>query len=73
MASTVRHSSRSRAALIATLFAGAVWAAAPEAPPSLEFLEFLADWQTEDGELVDPMELLEIERARTGAASKEGQ
>jgi hypothetical protein len=25
-----------------------------EAPPSLELLEFLAEWETEDGEWVDP-------------------
>lgn len=28
--------------------------------PSLEFLEFLGDWETEDGEWIDPEELEEI-------------
>ena len=28
--------------------------------PSLEFLEFLGDWETEDGEWIDPEELEQI-------------
>ena len=28
-------------------------------PPSAELLEFLADWETADGEWLDPMELVE--------------
>ena len=28
--------------------------------PSLELLEFLADWETEDGEWIDPEELEQI-------------
>ena len=29
--------------------------------PSLEFLEFLGDWETDDGEWIDPEELEQIE------------
>lgn len=28
--------------------------------PSLEFLEFLGDWETEDGEWIDPEEMEQI-------------
>lgn len=28
-----------------------------EAMPSIEFLEFLGEWETEDGEWIDPIEL----------------
>ena len=39
--------------------------AAPEksndAPPSLELLEFLGEWQTSKGELIDPLQLQEVE------------
>jgi hypothetical protein len=39
--------------------------AAPEksndAPPSLELLEFLGEWQTSKGELIDPLQLQDVE------------
>lgn len=28
--------------------------------PSLEFLEFLADWQTDQGEWLDPLQMLQL-------------
>lgn len=37
--------------------------------PSLEFLEFLGDWETEDGEWIDPEELDQI--ALTDSEQKE--
>lgn len=50
--------------LIGLCFSGAA-CAAPEksndAPPSLELLEFLGEWQTSKGELIDPLQLQETE------------
>jgi len=50
--------------LCAACFIG-VAQAAPEksndAPPSLELLEFLGEWQTSKGELIDPLQLQEVE------------
>lgn len=31
---------------------------AVEAPPSLELLEFLGEWETKDGDWVDPMQFV---------------
>ena len=30
-------------------------------PPSMELIEFLAGWETEEGEQIDPFQLLESE------------
>jgi len=46
-------------ALLAPLHAAPAGADEPSAP-SLELLEFLGDWETEDGEWVDPGDLLEM-------------
>ncbi|MEM7293990.1 MAG: hypothetical protein AAF420_11435 [Pseudomonadota bacterium] len=50
---------------VALLLVSACWVAplAAEAPPSLELLEFLADWQDESGEFIDPFELPETDDA----------
>lgn len=58
--------------LICLLLASGAAHAAPEnskeAPPSAEFLEFLGEWQTKNGQLIDPLDLQEEERQ--DAASK---
>ncbi|MGH8632068.1 MAG: hypothetical protein ACREU7_15070 [Burkholderiales bacterium] len=38
--------------------------AEPEEPPDLELLEFIADWETDDGALIDPAMLEEERLAR---------
>jgi len=35
--------------------------------PALEMLEFLADWETEDGQWIDPVELDEVSVAQLPA------
>ncbi len=50
--------------LIGLCFSGAAQAApekSNDAPPSLELLEFLGEWQTSKGELIDPLQLQETE------------
>ena len=50
--------------LLGLCFAGAVQAAPEKSndpPPSLEFLEFLGEWQTSKGELIDPLQLQDVE------------
>ena len=45
---------------------------APDAPPSLELLEFLADWESADGQWVDPRHLgLEASEDGDPAPAKE--
>ncbi|MFQ5483160.1 MAG: hypothetical protein ACE5ER_10415 [Nitrospinaceae bacterium] len=34
-------------------------------PPSMEFLEFLGEWEDEDGEWMDPIELEDMEILET--------
>jgi len=40
---------------MSSLFAGEHMA--DESKPSMEFLEFLGEWETEEGEWIDPVEL----------------
>lgn len=50
--------------LLGLCFAGAAQAAVEKSndgPPSLELLEFLGEWQTSQGELIDPLQLQEVE------------
>lgn len=42
--------------VVLSLWAGAV-CGEEEEPPSLELLEFLADWETSEGRWIDPTEL----------------
>lgn len=55
------------------LLASGAASAAPESsnetPPSAEFLEFLGEWQTQKGQLIDPFDLQESDE-RQDAASK---
>ena len=62
---THKHRRRTATALTALLLTTAATAQpapdadeeAPDAPPSLELLEFLADWESADGQWVDPRHL----------------
>ena len=49
--------------LLAVTHAGMAWAEG-ETQPSMEFLEFLGEWETEDGEWIDP-QILESMEAET--------
>lgn len=54
------------AVVLLNLVFGAVAAAAGEDSadkPSMELLEFLGEFQAEDGEWIDPMELLNMEQS----------
>ena len=31
-----------------------------DTPPSLEFLEFLADWESDQGEWIDPLQMQQL-------------
>lgn len=33
-----------------------------DTPPSLEFLEFLADWESDQGEWIDPLQMQQLEK-----------
>jgi hypothetical protein len=49
--------------LLGLCVAGAAQAAPEKSndpPPSLELLEFLGEWQTSKGELIDPLQLQEV-------------
>jgi hypothetical protein len=41
--------------------------------PSMELLEFLGDWETKDGEWLDPLQLLEELEADVQNVQAEGQ
>ena len=41
--------------------------------PSMELLEFLGDWETQDGEWLDPLQLLEEIEVETRQKQDEGQ
>ena len=41
--------------------------------PSLEFLEFLGDWETDDGEWIDPEELEQISLTDQGQENENEQ
>ena len=49
--------------------------AAPDAvePPSMELLEFLGDWESKDGEWLDPLQLLDELEAEAQNVQVEGQ
>lgn len=49
----------------------AVNAAVNKEAPSLELLEFLGDWETEDGEWLDPIQILEELEAESQTAEVE--
>jgi len=46
-------------------------AASDEALPSLELLEFLADWQNDDGKWLDPIQVQEMLDEEYAGLSKE--
>ena len=53
---------------IAALFlfgVSAIAYAETDETPSMEFLEFLGEFQTEDGEWVDPLDLLDMEQSES--------
>lgn len=41
--------------------------------PSIELLEFLGDWETRDGEWLDPLQLLDEIKAEAQQKQDEGQ
>lgn len=43
-----------------------------DAPPSLELLEFLGEWRTSQGELIDPLQLQEMETPDTDPKANKG-
>lgn len=63
--------------LICLLLASGAAHAAPEnnndAPPSAEFLEFLGEWQTKQGQLIDPFDLKDDENQDAGSKPVEGK
>jgi hypothetical protein len=62
----VKHYQRLATIILLNLVFAAVAAAADEDStdmPSMELLEFLGEFQTEDGEWIDPMELSDMERS----------
>lgn len=63
--------------LICLLLASGAAHAAPEnskeAPPSAELLEFLGEWQTKNGQPVDPFDLQEQERQDASSKPVEGK
>jgi hypothetical protein len=62
----VKHYQRLATIILLNLVFAAVAAAADEDStdmPSMELLEFLGEFQTEDGEWIDPMELSDMEQS----------
>lgn len=59
--------------LLASMPLGMPIAADAVESPSLELLEFLGNWETKDGEWLDPMELLEELEAEPQNTKVEGQ
>ncbi len=52
------------------MLASAAWGAEPS-PPSLEFLEYLAELvKTEDGELIDPLDMADEVPRETSVSSE---
>lgn len=44
-----------------------------EAQPDLDFLEFLADWQSDQGEWIDPLEVQDMAQNEHSLPSTEAQ
>lgn len=59
--------------LLASLPVGGALAADAIETPSMELLEFLGNWETSDGEWVDPIKLLEELEAEPQTAQTEEQ
>ncbi|MBI3774257.1 MAG: hypothetical protein HY273_01660 [Gammaproteobacteria bacterium] len=61
--------------LLALCFAGAAHATPDKSndpPPSMELLEFLGEWQTSKGELIDPLQLQDVETPDESPKVKKG-
>ena len=61
--------SRAAYMLFGLLLVAPAWGETDE--PSLELLEFLAEWQGEDGEWLDPIEFADYEEKRKESESYE--